>query len=110
LSWNDLGLLISVSGLLVGPEGQTAVGAASNPPRSTARLEEAVAACRVTLEQKSRVLAPREWARAQYDLGNALIALGMREADTARLEEAVAAHRAALDEYSREHTPLEWAN
>ena len=110
LFWNDLGLLISVSGLLVGPEGQTALGPASNPPSSTARLEEAVAACRVTLEQKSRVLAPREWARAQYDLGNALIALGMREADTARLEEAVAAHRAALEEYSREHTPLEWAN
>jgi ATP-dependent Clp protease adapter protein ClpS/tetratricopeptide (TPR) repeat protein len=110
LSWNDLGLLISVSGLLAGPEGQTVVGPASNPPSSTARLEEAVAACRATLEQKSRVLAPREWARAQYDLGNALITLGMREADTARLEEAVAAHHAALEEYSREHTPLEWAN
>jgi ATP-dependent Clp protease adapter protein ClpS/tetratricopeptide (TPR) repeat protein len=110
LSWNDLGLLISVSGLLVGPEGQTTVGPASNPPSSTARLEEAVAACRVTLGQKSRVLAPREWARAQYDLGNALIALGMREADTARLEEAVAAYHAALEEYNREHTPLEWAN
>jgi ATP-dependent Clp protease adapter protein ClpS len=108
LSWNDLGLLISVSGLLAGPEGQTTVGPASNPPSSTARLEEAVAACRVTLEQKSRVLAPREWARAQYDLGNALFALGAREADTARLEEAVAAHRSALEEYSREHTPLEW--
>jgi ATP-dependent Clp protease adapter protein ClpS/tetratricopeptide (TPR) repeat protein len=110
LSWNDLGLLISVSGLLVGPEGQTALGPASNSPSSTARLEEAVVACRVTLEQKSRVLAPREWAQAQYDLGNALIALGMREADTARLEEAVAAYRAALEEYSHEHTPLEWAN
>jgi ATP-dependent Clp protease adapter protein ClpS len=110
LSWSELGLLISVSGLLVGPEGQTAVGPASNPPGSSARIEEAVAACRVTLEQKSRVLAPREWARAQYDLGNALFALGAREADTARLEKAVAVHRAALEEYSREHTPLEWAN
>jgi ATP-dependent Clp protease adapter protein ClpS len=109
LSWNELGLLISVSGLLVGPEGQTAVGPASNPPSSSARLEEAVAGCRVTLEQKGRLLAPREWARAQHDLGNALFALGSREADTARLEEAVAAHRAALEEYSRKHTPLEWA-
>ena len=109
LSWSELGLVISVSGLLVGPEGQTAVGPASNPPGSSARLEEAVAACRVTLEQKSRVLAPREWARAQYDLGNALFALGAREADTARLEKAVAAHRCALEEYSREHTPLDWA-
>lgn len=109
LYWSELGLLISVSGLLVGPEGQTAIGATSSPPGSSARLKEAVAACRVTLAQKSRVVAPREWARAQYDLGNALFALGAREADTARLEKAVAAHRAALEEYSREHTPLEWA-
>jgi ATP-dependent Clp protease adapter protein ClpS len=110
LSWSELGLLISVSGLLAGPEGQTTLGPASNPPSSSARLEETVAACRMTLEQKSRVRAPREWARAQYDLGNALIALCIREADPAGLEEAVAAHRAALEEYSREYTPLEWAN
>jgi ATP-dependent Clp protease adapter protein ClpS len=110
LSWKELGLLISVSGLLAGPEGQSTLGPASNPPGSSARLEEAVEACRVTLEQKSRVLTPREWARAQYNLGIALFALGAREADTGRLEEAVAAHRAALEEYSREHTPLEWAN
>jgi ATP-dependent Clp protease adapter protein ClpS len=110
LSWSELGLLISVSGLLAGPDGQTTLGPASNPPSSSARLEETVAACRVTLEQKSRGLAPLEWARAQYDLGYALFALGAREANTARLEEAVAAHRAALEEYSRERTPLEWAN
>jgi ATP-dependent Clp protease adapter protein ClpS len=109
LSWSELGLLISVSGLLVGPEGQTAVGPASNPPGSSARLEEAAAACRVALEQKNRVLTPSERARAQCDLGNALFALGAREADTARLEEAVAAHRAALEEYSRAPAPLEWA-
>jgi hypothetical protein len=101
-------VLISVSVLLVGLEGQTAVGPASNPPGSSARLKEAVAAFRVTLEQKSRVLAPREWVRA--DRGNALFALGAREADTARLEKAVVAHRAALEEHGREHTPLEWAN
>ena len=109
LSWNDLGLLISVSGLLVGPEGQTTLGPASNPPGSFARLEEAVAACRVVLERGNRLRAPLEWARAQCDLGNALFALGAREADIAQLEEAVTAHRAALEEYSREQAPLEWA-
>ena len=45
----------------------------------------------------------------QNNLGNALAALGEREAGTARLEEAVAIYRAALEEWTRERVPLRWA-
>jgi len=46
---------------------------------------------------------------SQNNLGNALQALGEREAGTGRLEEAVAAYRAALQERTRERVPLDWA-
>ena len=75
----------------------------------TARLEEAVAAYRAALEERTRERVPLEWAMTQNNLGNALRALGERESGTARLEEAVAAYRAALEEYPRERVPLKWA-
>src|SRR3984957_7208918 len=75
----------------------------------TARLEEAVAAYRATLEERTRERVPLDWARAQNNLGlallrlgEALLKLGERESGTARLEEAVAAHRVALEEMTRE--------
>jgi tetratricopeptide (TPR) repeat protein len=58
------------------------------------RLEEAVAAYRAALEERTRERAPLAWASTQNHLGNALRALGARESGTARLEEAVAAYRA----------------
>jgi tetratricopeptide (TPR) repeat protein len=75
----------------------------------TARLEEAVTACRAALEEMTRERVPLEWAMTQVNLGNALKALGERESGTARLEEAVTAYRAALEEMTRERVPLEWA-
>jgi ATP-dependent Clp protease adapter protein ClpS len=103
LSWSELGLVVSVSGLLVGPEGQTAGRRAISPPRS-------VEACRAALDELSRQRAPLEWAKAQNDLGNALqFASVGPEGSTTLLEEAIAAHRAALEEYSRERAPVEWA-
>jgi tetratricopeptide (TPR) repeat protein len=45
----------------------------------------------------------------QNNLGNALRALGGREAGTERLEEAVAAYRATLQEFPRDRVPLQWA-
>ena len=54
-------------------------------------------------------LVPLDWAGTQNNLGNALRALGGREAGTGRLEEAVAAFRAALLEYTQERVPLDWA-
>ena len=64
----------------------------------TARLEEAVAAYRAALEERTRERVPLQWATTQNNLGNALATLGERESGTARLEEAVAAYRAALEE------------
>ena len=75
----------------------------------TARLEEAVAAYRAALEERTRERVPLHWAMTQSDLGNALLTLGERESGTARLEEAVQAYRAALEEYTRERVPLDWA-
>jgi tetratricopeptide (TPR) repeat protein len=75
----------------------------------TARLEEAVAAYRAALEERTRDRVPLDWAATQNNLGNALKALGERESGTARLEEAVEAFRAALREYTRDRVPFLWA-
>jgi tetratricopeptide (TPR) repeat protein len=75
----------------------------------TARLDEAVAAFRAALEERTRERVPLDWAATQNNLGNALWALGERESGTARLEEAVAAYRAALQEQTRERAPVDWA-
>jgi tetratricopeptide (TPR) repeat protein len=75
----------------------------------TARLEEAVAAYRAALEERTRERVPLDWAMTQNNLGNALWRLGERESGTARLEQAVAACRAALEERTRERVPLDWA-
>ncbi len=75
----------------------------------TARLEEAVAAYRSALEERTRERVPLDWAATQNNLGNPLWKLGERESGTARLEEAVAAYRSALEERTRERVPLDWA-
>jgi tetratricopeptide (TPR) repeat protein len=55
-----------------------------------------------------RAKAPRDWARAENNLGIALETLGERESGTTRLEESVAAYRAALEERTRQQAPLDW--
>ena len=75
----------------------------------TARLEEAVAAYRLSLEETTRERMPLQWATTQMNLGNSLRALGDREAGTGRLEEAVAVYRLSLEETTRERVPLDWA-
>jgi Tetratricopeptide repeat len=52
----------------------------------TARLEEAVAACREALQERTRKRVPLDWAMTQSNLGNALMRLGERETGTSRLE------------------------
>ena len=84
-------------------------GALGERESGTARLEEAVAAYRAALEERTRERVPLDWATTQNNLGNALATLGERESGTARLEEAVAAYRAALEEQTRERVPLDWA-
>ena len=56
----------------------------------TARLEEAVAAYRDALKERTRERVPLDWAMTQNNLGSALLRLGERESGTARLEEAAA--------------------
>ena len=75
----------------------------------TARLEEAVAAYRAALLERTRKRVPLDWATTQNNLGTALETLGERESGTARLEEAVLAYRAALEDWTRERVPLDWA-
>jgi tetratricopeptide (TPR) repeat protein len=75
----------------------------------SARLEQAVAAFRAALEERTRDRVPLDWAATQNNLGNALFSLGEREAGTERLEQAVAAYRDALEERTRDRVPLEWA-
>ncbi len=75
----------------------------------TARLEEAVAAYRAALEERTRERVPLDWAATQNNLGNALRTLGERESGTARLEEAVAAYRAALTENDARARAAPWA-
>jgi tetratricopeptide (TPR) repeat protein len=74
-----------------------------------ARLEEAIAAYREALKERTRERIPLDWAATQFNLGNALLELGRRESGTARLEEAIAAYREALKERTRERVPLDWA-
>ena len=59
----------------------------------------------------SRDDAPREWAKAQHDLGNALFRLDERSrgANPTWLEEAVAALRAAVAAYDRAGASYQWA-
>ena len=73
------------------------------------RLEEAMGACRLALQEFMRDRVPLDWAGTQMYLGNALMWLGEREPGTERLEEAVAAYRLALQEGTRERVPLDWA-
>jgi tetratricopeptide (TPR) repeat protein len=75
----------------------------------TARLEEAVTACRDALLECTRDRVPLDWAMTQNNLGTALQTLGERESGTARLEEAVTAYRDALLERTRDRVPLDWA-
>ena len=64
----------------------------------TVRLEEAVAAFREALQERTRARAPLDWAMTQNNLATALETLGERESGTARLEEAISAYRKALKE------------
>ena len=48
-------------------------------------------------------------AATQYNLGNALQAIGARESDPARLQKAVSAYREALKERTREKVLHDWA-
>ncbi len=77
--------------------------------QAVAAFQQAVAAYRAALEERTRERVPLDWAATQNNLGVVLRALGEREDRTERLEQAVAAYRAALEENTRERVPLDWA-
>jgi len=54
----------------------------------TARLEQAVAACRAALEERTRERVPLDWALTHNSLGSALQSLGERESGTEALQAA----------------------
>jgi hypothetical protein len=58
--------------------------------------EPGASVIRAALEVYTREQVPLDWAMTQYNLGNALGALGERERKTARLEEAATAFDACL--------------
>ncbi len=61
-----------------------ALGRLGERESGTARLEEAVAAFREALKERTRERVPLEWAMTQNNLGNALAsARGARERDGA---------------------------
>jgi ATP-dependent Clp protease adapter protein ClpS len=116
LSW-EFGLLVSVTGLLAGRAGQSAIRPAPVP---------LIAACRDALAACSRQDAPLAWAAAQNELGHALYTratIGLVEksdyppidlieaerSDCPLIEEAIAAYREAIEECTRERAPLDWA-
>jgi len=87
----------------------TALRALGERESDTQHLNDAVAAFRASLEERTRVRGPLDWAATQNGLGNALRSLGERESGTQHLTEAVTAYRAALEEWTRGRVPLYWA-
>ena len=76
---------------------------------SEALIEEAIAAYRAALEERTQERVPLDWAMTQNNLGNALSDLGRMRGSEALIEEAIAAYRAALEELTQERVPLDWA-
>ena len=72
---------------------------------------ESVTACRAALEALTRDDAPADWAKAQGQLGAALLALGEEGGEEGGkcLEDAVVACREALKVFTYERSPLDWA-
>jgi hypothetical protein len=64
---------------------------------STKRLEDAVEAFHLALEEYTRDRVPLDWAATQNNLGRALRTLGERTHDRAKLEEARKAVNAAFE-------------
>lgn len=71
-------------------------------------LEESVAAYRELLTELSPERTPLDWASAENNLGNSLLAIG-EERGGPELDEAIAAYREALKQRPRQSVPLDWA-
>jgi tetratricopeptide (TPR) repeat protein len=75
----------------------------------SARIQEAVEAYREALQEWTRAGAPLEWARAQNNLGVALLMGGAGDMRTELLEQAAEGFAKALQAWPRYTMPVEWA-
>jgi tetratricopeptide (TPR) repeat protein len=65
----------------------------------TARLDDAVAAYRLALEERTRDRVPLDWAYTRENLGNVLALVAERTRDRGRMAEALACVRDAAEVY-----------
>jgi len=72
-------------------------------------LHAAIEIYQSALDLVRRADAPLDWAKTQFQLGDALLASAAREPDLLQLERAVDAYLAALEEWTREAAPSDWA-
>ena len=72
-------------------------------------LRKAIEMYRQTLIQLTQKQAPDDWAIAENNFGNALLALGDRENNISLLIEAIGAYQAASKEITKDKAPVEWA-
>ena len=75
----------------------------------TQRLHEAVGIFRIVASALDRSQEPKEWSRAQNNLGNILRVIAARTREKGYFEESVAFLKAAIEERSRADNPYEWA-
>jgi len=83
--------------------------AAGDCDRDPGRVEEAIDAYLLALEEWTRERNPFDWARVQNSLGDALRVLGESENGGDWLAPAAEAYRAALQEWTSDHAPALWA-
>lgn len=74
-----------------------------------AELQAALDTYRAALELLPRQSHALHWGRAQNNLGNVLLTLGVRDKSVELLSGAIEAYKAALETRSRERAPHDWA-
>lgn len=84
----------------------TELGARMNHPQL---LHAAIKYYRDALVERTRLIAPTDWAMTQNNLGVVLRILGEREGNWDMLEEAAGALRQSLEVRTRETEPIDWA-
>jgi tetratricopeptide (TPR) repeat protein len=76
--------------------------------RDTTQLRQAVAAFREATKSSPRKRNPRDWARFQTNLGNALTSIAARTLDKKLYREGIALLNEALAEINRKLDPEQW--
>jgi tetratricopeptide (TPR) repeat protein len=76
---------------------------------TTAELEKAVAGYYEALSHQTRDPSSAPWGVTQFNLANALVALGERESGSGHLEQALNAYAEAMVVFDRKRAPMQWA-